>query len=60
MMNAFFAAAAAEGRSIQNPIKRYDEMPTSSQNTNNWTTFRAVTSPNIDAVNNDMKMKYRV
>ena len=32
-------------------------MPTSSQNTNNWTTFLAVTSPNIDAVNNDMKMK---
>ena len=33
-MNAFFAAAAAAGRSNQNPISRYDASPTSSQCTN--------------------------
>jgi hypothetical protein len=29
-MNAFFAAAAADGRSNQNPISRYDARPTPS------------------------------
>ena len=31
MMNAFLAAAAAAGRSYQNPISRYEHRPTSSQ-----------------------------
>ena len=52
--NAFFAAAAAEGRFIQNPMSRYDEMPTNSQKMKSWITLPAVTSPSIDAVNNDM------
>lgn len=60
MMNAFFAAAAAEGRFSQNPMSRYEDIPTSSQNTNSCTTFRAVTSPSMDAVNSAMYAKYRV
>ena len=31
VMNAFFAAAAALGRSIQKPMSKYDASPTSSQ-----------------------------
>src|SRR5216684_872995 len=34
VMNAFFAAAAALGLWIQNPMSRYDASPTSSQKTN--------------------------
>ena len=33
-MNALFAALAADGRSYQNPIRRYEHRPTSSQNMN--------------------------
>ena len=54
MMNAFFAAAAAEGRLCQNPISRYDDRPTSSQNTYICTMLDASTNPIIEALNSDM------
>ena len=41
MMKAFFAAAAAEGFSYQNPISRNDASPTSSQKMNVWSRFEA-------------------
>ena len=56
-MNAFFAAAAADGRSNQNPISRYEARPTSSQCTNSWSRFEASTSPSIAAVNSDIDAK---
>ena len=45
--NAFFAAAAALGRSIQNPISRYDASPTSSQKIKSKTKLFAITRPSI-------------
>ena len=32
-MNAFFPASAADGRSNQKPMRRYEHSPTASQNT---------------------------
>ena len=57
MRNAFLAAAAADGRFSQKPMRRYEDMPTSSQKTKSWMTLRAVTNPSIDAVNNAMYAK---
>src|SRR5437867_1434780 len=37
IQNAFTAARAAAGRSYQKPIRRYEQSPTNSQNTNIWT-----------------------
>ena len=53
-MNAFFAAAAADGRWNQNPISRYEESPTSSQCTKSCSRLDASTRPSIAAVKNDM------
>ena len=53
-INAFFAAAAADGRVYQNPISRYEQSPTSSQNTNTCIIPDASTSPTIEAVNSDI------
>ena len=56
-MNAFFAAAAAAGRSNQNPISRYEETPTSSQKMNSCNRLDASTRPSIDEVNSPMYAK---
>ena len=58
-MNAFFAAAAAAGRSNQNPMSRYEPSPTSSQNTKICIRLLARTSPSIAIVNRDIYAKYR-
>ena len=42
MMNAFFAAATALGRSCQKPISRYDERPTRPQPTSSSSRFAAL------------------
>ena len=57
--NAFFAAAAADGLCVQNPISRYEPNPTSSHITNSWMMFPAITSPIIAAENSDIYAKYR-
>ena len=44
-MNAFFAAAAALGRWNQNPIKRYEVRPTSSQCTKSISRLWFITRP---------------
>ena len=49
-----FAAAAAELRSCQNPISKYDETPTNSQNINNCKIFLETTKPSIDPVKRAM------
>ena len=49
VMNAFFAAAAALGRSIQNPISRYEARPTSSQQMKRRSRLLAMTTPSIAA-----------
>ena len=53
VMNAFLAAAAALGRSIQNPISKYDASPTSSQKTKRSSKLLATTTPNIAPEKND-------
>ncbi len=53
VMNAFFAAAAALGRSIQNPMSRYDASPTNSQQTKSRSKLLATTTPSIAAVKNE-------
>ena len=50
-MNAFFPASAADGRSYQNPIKRYEQRPTPSQPTNMSRKLFASTSTSIANVN---------
>jgi hypothetical protein len=49
-MNAFRAASRADGFSYQCPIRRYEQRPTSSQNTYSSMKFGAKTSPSIEAV----------
>ena len=53
VMNAFLAAAAALGRSIQKPISKYDASPTSSQNTNRSTKLLATATPSIAPEKNE-------
>ena len=48
--NALIAAAFAEGRLYQKPIKRYDASPTPSQPKKSWTRLSAVTSINMKKV----------
>ena len=48
---AFLAASRAEGRSHQYPINRYEQSPTSSQETYRMIRLFASTSPSIAAVN---------
>jgi len=52
-MNAFMAAALAEGFSYQKPISRYEARPTPSQPKNIWTRLSAVTSISMAKVNSD-------
>ncbi len=56
-MNAFLAAAAADGRRNQNPMSRYDDTPTSSQKAKSITRLSASTSPSMAAVNSDITPK---
>jgi len=60
VMNAFFAAAAALGLSIQNPISKYDASPTSSQKMNSRSKLLAITTPSIAPEKNDRYAKNRV
>src|SRR5205823_1947276 len=53
VMNAFFAAAAALGRSIQNPMSKYEASPTSSQKMNSNNKLLAMTAPSIAPEKND-------
>ncbi len=60
VMKAFFAAAAALGLSIQNPISKYDASPTSSQKTKSRSRLFAMTRPSIAPEKNDKYAKNRV
>ena len=53
IQNALSAARAAEGRSYQNPMSRYEQSPTSSQKTNICTKDGARTSPSIEKANSE-------
>jgi hypothetical protein len=53
IQNAFSAACAASGFQYQNPISRYEQRPTSSQQMNSWRKFGASTSPIIEKANSD-------
>ncbi|OPX60884.1 MAG: hypothetical protein A4E30_01069 [Methanomassiliicoccales archaeon PtaB.Bin215] len=57
--NAFLAARAAEGLSYQKPMSRYEQRPTSSQNTNIWKKLLARTSPSMTPTNRQISVKYR-
>jgi len=48
VQNAFTAARAASGFWYQNPIRRYEQSPTSSQKMNIWRKFEARTRPIIE------------
>ena len=50
-MKAFLPAAAAAGRSYQNPISRYEQRPTPSQPTNMSRKLSASTSVSIANMN---------
>ncbi|OPY53998.1 MAG: hypothetical protein A4E51_01038 [Methanosaeta sp. PtaU1.Bin055] len=56
---AFLAAEAAEGFRYQNPIKRYEQRPTSSQNMKSWSRLSEKTRPSIAAVKRPASAKYR-
>ena len=58
-MNALLAALLALCRSCQKPISRYEQMPTSSQNTNTMATLPAITSPNMLKQNSERYWKKR-
>ena len=60
VMNAFFAAAAALGRWIQNPMSKYDASPTNSQQTKSSSRLFAMTTPSIAPEKNERKAKKRV
>ena len=60
VMNAFFAAAAALGRSIQSPMSKYDASPTSSQKMKSRSKLLAMTTPSIAPEKNDKYAKKRV
>ena len=53
VMNALIAASEFSFSSHQCPIKRYEQMPTSSQPTSSWNRLSAMTRFSIDAVNSD-------
>ena len=59
VMKAFFAAAAALGLSIQNPMSKYDASPTSSQKTNSRSKLFAITTPSIAPEKNERYAKKR-
>ena len=59
VMNAFFAAAAALGRSIQKPMSKYEASPTSSQNMKSSSKLFAITTPSIAPEKNDKYAKKR-
>ena len=54
VMNAFFAASAAAGRSNQNPIRRYEQRPTPSQPRYRRRKLLASTSTNMKNTNRFM------
>ena len=60
VMNAFFAAAAALGFSIQNPMSKYDASPTSSQKIKRSSKLFAMTTPIIAPEKNERYAKNRV
>jgi hypothetical protein len=60
VMNAFLAAAAALGFSYQNPINKYEETPTNSQQTNKSKRLLEITRPSMAAANSERKQKNRV
>ena len=60
VMNAFFAAAAAVGFSIQNPMSKYDASPTSSQKMKSRSRLFAMTRPSIAPEKKDKYAKKRV
>ena len=60
VMNAFFAAAAALDRSIQNPMSKYEASPTSSQQTKRRSRLFAITTPSIAPEKNERYAKKRV
>jgi hypothetical protein len=51
VMKAFFAAVAAAGRSNQNPIRRYEQTPTSSHPTYRKIRLSARTNSSIEKTN---------
>jgi hypothetical protein len=57
VMNAFFAAAAALGFWIQNPMSKYDASPTSSQKMKSRSKLLAITSPSIAPEKNERYAK---
>jgi hypothetical protein len=59
-MNALLAAAAALGRSNQNPINRYELTPTNSQKMNVITRFPETTIPVIENMKSDRPPKNRL
>jgi hypothetical protein len=48
IQKALTAARAADGRSYQKPMRRYEHRPTSSQKMNIWMKLGASTSPSIE------------
>ena len=54
MMNAFFAAAIAAGRSCSNPIRKYEQSPTSPQPPSRISRLPASTSSSIEKTNSAM------
>ncbi len=60
VINAFFAAAAALGFSIQNPMSKYDASPTSSQKMKSKSKLFAMTRPSIAPEKNERYAKNRV
>ncbi len=60
VMNAFFAAAAALGFSIQKPMSKYDASPTNSQKMKSKSRLLAITRPSIAPEKNDKYAKKRV
>src|SRR5262249_47031370 len=53
IQNALTAARAADGRSYQKPISRYEHSPTSSQKRNIWMKLGASTNPSIENANSE-------
>jgi hypothetical protein len=54
MMNAFLAAAIAAGRSCSNPIRKYEQRPTSPQPASRISRFPASTSSSIEKTKREM------
>ncbi len=51
--NALTAARAADGRSYQKPMSRYEQSPTSSQKTNIWRKVGERTRPIMEKANSE-------